>query len=73
MKNLKELKEAISSKAILVWNDPDQIDGNDYTISFVEPLEDIEDDEDISDYPILIQYNEGMSEAEVFIHEIIKK
>lgn len=73
MKNLKELKEAISSKAILVWNDPDPIDGNDYTISFVEPLEDIEDDEDISDYPILIQYNEGMSEAEVFIHEIIKK
>lgn len=73
MKNLKELKEAISSKATLVWNDPDPIDGNDNTISFIEPLEDIEDDEDISDYPILIQYNEGMSEAEVFIHEIIKK
>ena len=49
MRNLKELKEAISSKATLVWNDPDPIDENDYTISFIEPLGDIEDDEDIFD------------------------
>ena len=68
MKTFKELKEAIKNNSTMVWNDPDPIDGNDYTITYVEDVNDIEDDEDPRDYPILIQY--GGSEAEVFLSEI---
>jgi hypothetical protein len=68
MKTIKELKEAISYKIQLEWNDPDPIEGNDYRISYIE---DIDDDFD-NDTPILIQYNNGVSEAEVFLHEIIE-
>ncbi len=65
MNSIEELKEAIASNKKMVWNDPEPIEGNDYVISFVEPL-----DEDFDeDTPILIQYGEG-SEAEVFLHEI---
>lgn len=70
MKNFTELKKAITDNVPLVWNDPYQIEGNDYTITFIEPLDDFEDDD--RNIPILIQYGGG-SEAEVFIHEIIKK
>lgn len=56
----------------IVWNDPDYIEGNDYTISYLEELED-EVLEVFDTYtPIKIQYNKGFSEAEVFLHEIIK-
>lgn len=65
MNSIEELKEAIASNKKMVWNDPEPIEGNDYVITFVEPL-----DEDFDeDTPILIQYGEG-SEAEVFLHEI---
>ena len=69
MKTLAELKQAIADKKELVWNDPDPIEGNDYTITFIEDIdEDVFDD----DYPILIQYGGG-SGAQVYLHEIILK
>jgi hypothetical protein len=69
MKTLAELKQAIADKKELVWNDPDPIEGNDYTITFIEDIdEEVFDD----DYPILIQYGGG-SEAQVYLHEIILK
>lgn len=70
MKTIKDLKKAIAENITLVWNDPDPIDGNDYVINFIENLDDI-DEEDIDDYPILIQYNNFESEAQVFLHEIL--
>lgn len=74
MKTFKELTEAWLSKKILVWNDPDPIEGNDYTIIFmdemIEETNDLENDELM---PILIQYNGGQSEAQVFLHEILIK
>ncbi len=71
MKTLNELKEAVKNNIPLVWNDPNPIEGNDYTITYMEELEHI-DEEDIENYPILIQYGEG-SEAEVYLHEILIK
>ena len=49
---------------ILVWNDPDPIEGVDYTITSFQS---------INDEMALIEYNQGLSEAEVFISEIITK
>lgn len=70
MKNLDELRLAIFNNQKLIWNDPDPIIGNDYTISFIEDTSNLEDD---IHTPILIQYNNGQSEAQVFLHEILKK
>jgi hypothetical protein len=50
------------SSETLVWNDPDYIEGNDYRIVSMKV---------INDETALIQYNQGMSEAEVFLHEIV--
>jgi hypothetical protein len=72
MKTLAELKQAVADKKELVWNDPDPIDGNDYTICFIEDVEDDVEEADMVDYPILIQYGGG-SEAQVYLHEIILK
>jgi hypothetical protein len=69
MKSIQELKEAISNHVELVWNDPDPIKGNDYIISYIEQI-----DDEFDEYtPILIQYNNGGSEAQVFLHEILIK
>jgi hypothetical protein len=73
MKTFKELKEAVFSKVPLVWNDPDPIEGNDYTITFIEDLNELEaevggETDDMRGVPILIRY--GDSEAEVNLHEI---
>jgi hypothetical protein len=68
MKTIEELKRAWVNNLILVWDDPDPIKGNDYTISYIEDLSDLEEDS-----PILIQYNNGGSEAQVFLHEILIK
>lgn len=69
MNTIEELKQAIVNKDVLIWNDPEPIPGNDYTISFIEELPD-----DLDNYePILIQYNNGGSEAQVFLHEILKQ
>lgn len=68
MKNINDLKQAIENKTSLIWNDPDPIPGNDYTITYIEPLI-----EDIDEYsPISIQYGNG-SEAQVYLHEILIK
>ena len=73
MKNLLELKQALADNKQLVWNDPDPIKGNDYTINFIEDIDEDIEDEDMVDYPILIQYNDFGSEAQVYLHEIILK
>lgn len=46
----------------LIWNDPDYIEGNDYRIVSMKV---------INDEIALIQYNQGLSEAEVFLSEIV--
>jgi hypothetical protein len=73
MKSLADLKQALSENKQLVWNDPDPIKGNDYTINFIEDIDEDVEDEDMVDYPILIQYNDFGSEAQVYLHEIILK
>lgn len=67
MKTLKELKEAITNRIPIIWDDPDPIEGTDYTITDVEGIE--EDDFDNNCF-INICYNSGNSEAQVFLHEI---
>jgi hypothetical protein len=67
VKTFKELKKLFNEGKKLIWNDPDPIDGNDYTISWIENDFDHFDSFD----PILIQYNGGQSEAQIFLHEII--
>jgi hypothetical protein len=67
IKSFKELSNAWLKGKPLFWNDPEPIKGNDYRISFIE---DITDDFE-RDTPILIQYSDGGSEAEVFLHEIL--
>jgi hypothetical protein len=69
MENIIDLITAIQYQIPLIWNDPDPINGNDYTISYIEG---ITSDIDKLD-PILIQYNNGASEAQVFLHEILIK
>jgi hypothetical protein len=68
MRTTKELKKAIEENKQLVWNDPDPIKNTDYTITYIEPIDDYFE----KDTPILIQYNNG-SEAQVFLHEILLK
>ncbi len=69
MKTFKQLRKAIADKKTMVWNDPDPIKGNDYTITYIEDISDFEDEFD-RDTPILIQYGGG-SEAEVYLFEIL--
>jgi len=68
MRTIAELKQAVAEGKQLVWNDPDPIEGNDYTVNFIE---DIDEDDIEDDYPILIQYNDFESEAQVYLHEIL--
>jgi len=71
MRTVIELKEAIAKGRTLYWNDPEPIEGNDYTINFIEDIDPEFDEDDFSMYPILIQYNDFKSEAQVYLHEII--
>ena len=73
MRTITDLKQALSENKQLVWNDPDPIKGNDYTINFIEDIDEDVEDDDMVDYPILIQYNDFGSEAQVYLHEIILK
>ena len=73
MRSLLELKQALAENKQLVWNDPDPIKGNDYTINFIEDIDEEFDEDDFSMYPILIQYNDFGSEAQVYLHEILLK
>ena len=68
MKTIAELKQAVAEGKKLYWNDPDPIKGNDYIINSIE---DINEDDIEDDYPILIQYNDFGSEAQVYLHEIL--
>lgn len=77
MRSLAELKQAVANKVTLVWGDPDPIEGNDYTIHFIEELNDLDEDS-IKSYPITILYGHdvsfgGLSQADVFLHEILIK
>lgn len=56
----KQILIAIKEGKKLKWNDPDPIEGNDYTINNVHK---------INDETALIHYGGG-SEAEVFLNEI---
>ena len=68
----RTLKNAIENNIPLVWNDPDPIEGNDYTITAVYEMPDeqeIQEDPAMwEDWILLIHY--GGSEAEVLPHEI---
>ena len=61
----KEIKIAIYEDMKMVWNDPDPIEGNDYTIHSISNL---------NDETCTIHYGTGengmYSEAEVFLTEI---
>ncbi len=65
---LSEIKKARKENKKLKWNDPDPIEGNDYTITYIEDLSGLTDEE-MEDCPVLIQYGGG-SEAEVYLSEI---
>lgn len=71
---LSELRKALNLGLPLVWNDPDPIEGNDYTINKIFDMPSPEEDEDeySDDYILLIHYGEG-SEAEVTPNEISLK
>ena len=71
MTNIIELKRAWENKEPLVWNDPDPIEGNDYTITWIEDLTQLDNEDRLT--PILIRYNDGEGVAEVFLHEILYK
>ncbi len=65
---LSEIKKAQAENKKLKWNDPDPIEGNDYTITYIEDLSGLTNEE-MEDYPVLIQYGGG-SEAQVYLSEI---
>lgn len=66
----QQLKKAIENNIPLVWNDPEPIEGNDYSITQIVDFPDEEfDDEFFEDFILTIQYGAG-SEAEVLPNEI---
>lgn len=70
IKSIQELTEAWLESKTLVWNDPNFIEGNDYVITWME--EDLENNMDKDELmPILIRYNNNMSESQVYLHEIL--
>ena len=54
----------------LVWNDPDPIDGNDYTIRSISYIDDEMATIQYGDNSIMFDSEPCFSEAEVFISEI---
>jgi hypothetical protein len=66
--NIRELKDAIINQQKLIWDDPEPIKGNDYTVQKIW---------DINEETAKIQYGskeeEIFSEAEVFISELRKE
>ena len=68
MKTFQELKEAIKNNIPLVWNDPDFINGNDYTITYIEDLNYIDEDdndeaEDKAAVLTIVSYKDEVEEA----------
>lgn len=72
MKTIKDLKELIkqakASHRFLMWNDPESIDGNSYSISYLDVHQSSTDDDE--DEIVYIRYNDGMSDAHVYVSEI---
>jgi hypothetical protein len=60
MKSFAELRMAINNNIPIVWCG--------FIVSYIDYIDD--SDNWVTDLPILIQYNEGRSEAEVFLHEL---
>ncbi len=60
---LKELKQALDNKEKIVWNDPDPINGNDYTVQKIW---------NVNELTAMIHYGNGkmLSEAEVYLSEL---
>ena len=69
---LSEIREALKLGLPLVWNDPDPIEDNDYTINQIFDIPSPQEDEEEFDCILLIQYG-GSSEAEVTPDEISLK
>lgn len=67
MRTIKELKAWLDAGNKVIWNDPEPIIGNDYTIVDID-LEDIESNIEA----ITVTYNQGYTEAQVYLHEIHK-
>lgn len=76
MQSLVELKRALEKGYTLIWNDPEPIEGNDYTVSEVFGMDELEAcaeyDPSLSGTPIDIHYGDG-SEAGVYLSELEAK
>lgn len=63
--NIREVKDAVMNRQKIVWNDPDPIEGNDYTVQKIW---------NIGEETAMIQYGgddtECLSEAEVYLTEL---
>ena len=66
--DIREVKDAVINQQKMVWNDPDPIDGNDYTVQKIW---------NIDEETAIIQYGENnskcLSEAEVYLTELALK
>jgi len=66
--NIREVKDAVINQQKMVWNDPDPIEGNDYTVQKIW---------NIDEETAMIQYGEDnskyLSEAEVYLTELAIK
>lgn len=68
--NKEQIIEMFESGSPLVWNDPDPIDGNDYTIRSISYIDDEMATIQYGDNSIMFDNKPCFSEAEVFISEI---
>ena len=68
--NIREVKDAVINQQKLVWNDPDPIEGNDYTIRSISYIDDEMAVIQYGDNTIMFDNKPCLSEAEVFISEI---
>lgn len=66
--NIREVKDAVTNKQKMVWNDPNPIDENDYTVQKIW---------NIDEETAMIQYGKDnskyLSEAEVYLTELTLK
>lgn len=66
--NIREVKDAAINQQKMVWNDPDPIEGNDYTVQKIW---------NIDEETAMIQYGEDkskyLSEAGVYLTELTIK
>jgi hypothetical protein len=67
---IKELIQARDQGKTIYWFDPDPIKGNDYRVTHIKDLEDYIEFNDDQDLILTIQYNSGLSEAEVLLGEL---